>query len=122
MKPLLFKVLSGKKFGIAVGLLGGLALVGATACAFAGLLMLLWNVVGVAALGGATITFLTAFYGVGIIYTITALWNIIRIGIQSYMQKVQMQTAMNALSRLDAEMKKAQGQGEIPDILKHFHS
>lgn len=71
-----------------LGILGALVLLGGIACAFAGLVMLLWNVLGVAALSVAvSLTFLTALKGVSILYGLVAVWNIIRAVIQSYLHK-----------------------------------
>ena len=108
-----------------VGLLGGVllavAILGGLACAFAGLIMLIWNVVGVAALTIAVpLTFLTALKGVGIIYGIVILLNLVRSAIQGYMQKAQAQVAMKMMRQFDEEMKKAQAQEEGGDFLKHF--
>ena len=108
-----------------VGLLGGVLLavviLGGFACAFAGLIMLIWNVVGVAALTIAVpLTFLTALKGVGIIYGIVILLNLVRSAIQGYMQKAQAQVAMKMMRQFDEEMKKAQAQEEGGDFLKYF--
>jgi len=110
-----------KLVGLLTGVLLAVAILGGLACAFAGLIMLIWNVVAVAALTIAVpLTFLTALKGVGIIYGVVILLNLIRSAMQGYMQKVQTQVAMKMMRQFDEEMKKAQAQEEGGDFLKHF--
>jgi len=82
------------------------------ACPLAGLLMLGWNVIGVAALSIAVpISFLTALKGVSIIYA--ALF--IRMIIRAEIQRLQMRAAMNAIKK---EVQKTQN--DKPDLMRHF--
>lgn len=102
---------------VSLGFLVGLAILGGLATALAGLLMLLWNVVGVVALSIAvSITFLTALKGVAILYGIFAVVGIIRAIIQSYTQRVRLKATAKMMRQFDEEMKKGQG----TDFLKHF--
>jgi len=110
-----------KVVAMLAGVLLSVVLLGGLACAFAGLMMLMWNVVGVAALSIAVpLTFITALKGVGILYGLVVLANIIRSAIQSYMQKVQMQMAMKMMGQFEKEMKDAQAGKGDEDILRHF--
>jgi len=95
-------------------ILSGIALLSGLACAFAGLLMLAWNIVGVAALSiAAPLSFLTALKGVAIFCGVVVLVNIIRSMVQVYIQKAQ----MKMLYKLEKEAEKAQ---EDDDLLRHF--
>jgi len=110
-----------KAIGLLLGVVLAIALLGGLACAGAGLAMLMWNVVGVAALSIAVpLTFLTALKGVGILYGVLLLFNLIRSVIQGYMQKVQMQIAMKMMRQFDEEMKTAQAQEGDNDMFRHF--
>ena len=110
-----------KVFGFLLGILLAIVILGILTCMFAGLLMLMWNGIIVAALSIAVpLTFLTAFSGVAILYGIIIMTNIIRSAFQNYMQKVQMQVAMKMVRQLEDEMKGAQAQEGDDDILKHF--
>ena len=113
---------SSKVIGMLAGVLLAVVLLGGLACAGAGLLMLMWNVVGVAALSIAVpLTFLTALKGIGILYGVLTLSNIIRSAIQGYMQKIQMQVAMKMMRQFDEEMKTAQAQQEDDnEMFRHF--
>ena len=108
------KLKSYKAVGILAGILLAVVLLGGLACAFAGLLMLLWNVVMVAALSIAVpLTFLTALKGVAIFYGVLSFAHIIR-------SKVQMQVAMKMMRQFESEMQDAQAGKGDDDILRHF--
>lgn len=110
--------------GIALGILLAIVMLAATAGALAGLLMLGWNVVGVAILSVAVpVSFLTALKGIGILYGLLIVMNVIKMLVQTQMQKAQMQMAMGAMKKFEEEMRKAEGQGnedEPPDLMRHF--
>lgn len=103
-----------KVVGILLGFLFGVVLLGAVACAFAGLLMFLWNVIGVAALSiSVPLTFLTALKGVGILYGVLTLWNIVRSVIQGYLHKRQMQATLESLRQFGVQTEKKEGDSNI---------
>ena len=115
--------IKSKALGITIGILLAVALLSVIGCAMAGLLMLGWNVVGVMALTIAVpITFLTALKGVGILYIILFLFNVIRTAIQAYSQKMQMMMAMRAMQSFGEELAKAEKgeDGGNPDLMRHF--
>jgi len=96
-----------KVFVMLAGILLAILLLGGIACAFAGLLMLVWNVLCVAALSIAVpLTFITALKGVGIIYGVLAFVNIIHIVIRSYSQTLQVQamTKMQEKNKLQEDI------------------
>ena len=110
-----------KAIGVLFGIVMALALLGGLACAGAGLVVLMWNVVGVAALSIAVpLTFLTALKGVGILYGVLILVNVVRSAIQGYMQKIQMNVMMKMMRQFDEEMKTAQAQEGDNDMFRHF--
>lgn len=110
-----------KAVGVLTSILLAVAVLGGLACVFAVLLMLLWNVVMVAALTSAIpITFLTVLKGVGIFYGVFVLVNIIHSATQSYMQTAQMKIAMKVMRQFDDDTKNAQAKKEDNDILQHF--
>ncbi|MFA7101276.1 MAG: hypothetical protein WC196_06055 [Bacilli bacterium] len=111
-----------KALGITIGILLAIAMLSVIGCAMAGLIMLGWNVVGVMALSIAIpITFLTALKGVGILFLILFLVNVVRTAIQAYSQKMQMTMAMKAMKSFSDEMAKAEnGDNDSPDLMRHF--
>jgi len=95
------------------------------ASALAGLLMLGWNVVGAAILSVAVpISFLTALKGIGILYALLFVINIIKMVVQIQIQKAQMQMAVRAMKKFEKEMRKTQetqgGEEDPPDLMRHF--
>jgi len=110
-----------KAVGFSLGVLLAVAILGILACAFAGLVTLLWNVVVVAALTTVVpLTFLTVLKGVGIVYGILLLLSIVRSAIQGYMQSFQTRVGLKMMRQFEEEMKQAQAQAEDTDALKHF--
>lgn len=106
-----------KTVKVLLGFLVGLVILGGLTCALAGLLMLLWNMVGVVALSIAvSLTFLTALKGVAILYGILIVVGIVRAIVRSYAQRVQLRATVKMMQQFDKEMKKGQG----TDFLKHF--
>lgn len=110
-----------KVIAMLLGILVGLAILGGLAAAFAGLVMLMWNIMGVAALSTAvSLTFLTTLKGVGIIYGMIGLVTIIRTVIHNSIQRLQMGAALKMMQQIDEEMKGTQAQKRDFDFLKHF--
>jgi len=110
-----------KALGITIGILLAIAMLSVIGCAMAGLLMLGWNIVGIAALSIAVpITFLTALKGVGILFLILFLVNVVRTAVQAYSQKMQMTMAMKAMQSFSDEMAKADGDNDNPNLMRHF--
>lgn len=113
-----------KVVGVMLGILLAVVLLGVLASTFAWLLMLLWNVVVVAALLeiANSITFLTALKGVAILYGLLSFAQIIRSVVHGYMQNVQMQVAMKMMRQFDDDMKNAQVGKKDNDILRYFRT
>ena len=108
-----------KAVGFSLGVLLAVVILGILACAFAGLITLLWNVVVVAALTTVVpLTFLTVLKGVGTVYGILLLLSIVRSAIQGYMQSFQTRVGLKMMRQFEEEMKQAQA--EDTDVLKHF--
>ena len=117
----LANIKNSKAIRVLAGVLLGLAFLGGLACATAALLMLLWNIVGVAALSIAiSLTFLTALKGVGILYGMIIFGNFMRSAVQSYLNKVQIQVAMKMMRQFEDELKDAQAPEGDDDLLQHF--
>ncbi len=112
--------MKSKILGTIIGVLLAVVMLAIIASAMAGLVLLGWNVVAVSVLSIAVpMTYLTALKGIGILYLILLVANVVRSVIQSYMQKMQMNMAMKAMKNFSEQMAKAEGQPP-PDILRHF--
>lgn len=86
---------------------------GATLSIFAGLLMLGWNFVVVAALSVATaVSFPIALAGTAVIWATIFLINVIRASLQARMQKINMEKAAAAYAQIAEQMQRVAAEQE----------
>lgn len=88
-------------------------------CVFAGLLMLLWNIIGVTALSNAVpLTLIPTLKGVGIFCGMVVLIKFIRSIILGLELEIKKQTMINIMQQQPG---KEQAQGKDDNFLRYFH-